>query len=41
MRTTRTAAPTAAVGVDLFWSSARRPYLTIPGPFGTRIDHRL
>jgi len=28
-------------GVDLFWSSARGPYVTIPGPFGTRIGHRL
>jgi hypothetical protein len=28
-------------GVNLFWSSARGPYITIPGPFGTRIDHRL
>jgi hypothetical protein len=28
-------------GVNLFWSSARGPYMTIPGPFGTRIGHRL
>ena len=28
-------------GVSLFWSSARGPYITIPGPFGTRIGHRL
>jgi len=28
-------------GVNLFWSSARGPYVTIPGPFGTRIGHRL
>ena len=26
-------------GVNLFWSSARGPYITIPGPFGTRIGH--
>jgi len=28
-------------GVNLFWSSARGPYVTVPGPFGTRIGHRL
>jgi len=28
-------------GVNLFWSSARGPYITIPGPFGTRIGHKL
>ena len=28
-------------GVSLFWSSARGPYITIPGPFNTRIGHRL
>jgi hypothetical protein len=28
-------------GVDLYWSSARGPYASIPGPFGTRIGHRL
>lgn len=28
-------------GVNLFWSSARGPYVTIPGPFGTRIGHKL
>jgi hypothetical protein len=28
-------------GVNLFWSSVRGPYITIPGPFGTRIGHRL
>ncbi len=27
------------LGVDLFWSSARGPYITIPGPLGTRIGH--
>jgi hypothetical protein len=28
-------------GVNLYWSSARGPYMSIPGPFGTRIGHRL
>lgn len=28
-------------GVDLFWSSARGPYITVPGPFGVRIGHKL
>jgi hypothetical protein len=28
-------------GISLFWSSARGPYVTIPGPFGTRIGHKL
>jgi len=28
-------------GMNLFWSSARGPYVTIPGPFGTRVGHRL
>jgi hypothetical protein len=28
-------------GVNLFWSGVRSPYITIPGPFGTRIGHRL
>jgi hypothetical protein len=28
-------------GVNLFWSTARGPYVTIPGPFGTRIGHKL
>lgn len=28
-------------GVNLFWSSARGPYITIPGPLGTRTGHRL
>jgi hypothetical protein len=28
-------------GVDLFWSSVRGPYVTVPGPFKTRIGHRL
>lgn len=28
-------------GVNLYWSSLRGPYITIPAPFGTRIGHRL
>jgi hypothetical protein len=28
-------------GISLFWSSARGPYITVPGPFGTRIGHKL
>jgi hypothetical protein len=28
-------------GVNLYWSSARGPWVSIPGPFGTRIGHRL
>ena len=28
-------------GIDLYWSSARGPYMSVPGPFGTRIGHRL
>ena len=28
-------------GVNAFWSSARGPYITVPGPFNTRIGHRL
>ncbi len=28
-------------GVDLFWSSARGPWISVPGPFHTRIGHRL
>jgi hypothetical protein len=28
-------------GVNLYWSSARGPYISIPGPFKTRIGHRL
>jgi len=27
--------------VNLFWSSARGPYITSPGSFGTRIGHKL
>jgi hypothetical protein len=28
-------------GINLYWSSARGPYMSIPGPLGTRIGHRL
>ncbi len=28
-------------GANLYWSSARGPWISIPGPFGTRIGHRL
>ena len=28
-------------GVNLYWSSVRGPWVSIPGPFGTRIGHRL
>jgi hypothetical protein len=28
-------------GVNLYWSSVRGPWISIPGPFGTRIGHRL
>jgi hypothetical protein len=28
-------------GVNLYWSSARGPWVSILGPFGTRIGHRL
>ncbi len=28
-------------GVNLYWSSARGPWISVPGPFGTRIGHRL
>jgi hypothetical protein len=28
-------------GINLYWSSARGPWISIPGPFGTRIGHRL
>ena len=27
--------------VNLFWSSTRGPWISVPGPFGTRIGHRL
>lgn len=29
-------------GVSVYWNSAMRgPWVSIPGPFGTRIGHRL
>jgi hypothetical protein len=28
-------------GVNLFWSSTQGPWISVPGPFGTRIGHRL
>ncbi|MFI5064089.1 MAG: hypothetical protein ACHP9Z_08950 [Streptosporangiales bacterium] len=28
-------------GANLYWSSARGPWVSVPGPFGTRIGHRL
>ena len=28
-------------GINLYWSSVRGPWISIPGPFGTRIGHRL
>jgi hypothetical protein len=28
-------------GVNVFWSSARGPWISVPGPFGTRVGHRL
>lgn len=28
-------------GVNLYWSSLRGPYISVPGPFGTRIGHKL
>lgn len=28
-------------GVNLYWSSVRGPYISVPGPFHTRIGHRL
>lgn len=28
-------------GVNLYWSSARGPWISVPGPFNTRIGHRL
>jgi hypothetical protein len=28
-------------GVNLYWSSVRGPWISVPGPFGTRIGHRL
>ncbi|MGH3158855.1 MAG: hypothetical protein ACRDNF_20105 [Streptosporangiaceae bacterium] len=28
-------------GVSLYWSSVRGPYMSIPGPFGTRIGRHI
>jgi hypothetical protein len=28
-------------GVDLYWSSVRGPWISVPGPFHTRIGHKL
>ena len=28
-------------GINLYWSSVRGPWISVPGPFGTRIGHRL
>jgi hypothetical protein len=28
-------------GVNLYWTSIRGPWISVPGPFGTRIGHRL
>jgi hypothetical protein len=28
-------------GIDLFWSSIRGPWMSMPGPFGTRIGHKI
>lgn len=28
-------------GVNLYWSSVRGPWVSVPGPFGTRIGHKL
>ena len=28
-------------GVNLYRSSIRSPWISVPGPFGTRIGHRL
>jgi len=28
-------------GVNIYWSSIRGPWISIPGPFGTKIGHRL
>jgi hypothetical protein len=28
-------------GISLYWSTARGPRISVPGPFGTRIGHRL
>jgi len=28
-------------GINLYWSSVRGPWVSIPGPLGTRIGHKL
>lgn len=28
-------------GISLYWNSARGPWISVPGPFGTRVGHRL
>ena len=28
-------------GINLYWSSVRGPWISVPGPFKTRIGHRL
>lgn len=28
-------------GINLYWSSLRGPYVSVPGPFGTRIGRHL
>jgi hypothetical protein len=28
-------------GINLYWSSVRGPWVSVPGPLGTRIGHRL
>lgn len=28
-------------GINLYWSSIRGPWISVPGPFRTRIGHRL
>lgn len=28
-------------GISLYWSSVRGPWISLPGPFGTRIGHKL
>jgi hypothetical protein len=28
-------------GAAVYWSSSRGPWISVPGPIGTRIGHRL
>ncbi len=28
-------------GINLYWSTVRGPWISIPGPSGSRIGHRL